>query len=201
MIVRFIFVFSIEIRVQLMTHRKRIFAISGSTKSSSSNSSVLEFIAKEHANLFDVEIDIGLDKLPHFNPDLDNENVQEEVKVFRNSIEAADAVIICTPEYVFSLPGCLKNAIEWTVSTIVFSDKPVAIIVAAASGEKAFESLDLIMNTIEAKVTEGSKLLLQGVKGKIGKDGEITDQDIMKKIDLLVNSLYDSIEINQIDKD
>lgn len=184
-----------------MIKRKKIFAISGSTKSGSSNASVLEFIAKEYENLFDVEIDKGVDKLPHFNPDLDNENVQEEVRIFRNNIAEADAVIICTPEYVFSLPGCLKNAIEWTVSTTVFSNKPVAIIVAAASGEMAFESLDLIMNTIEAKVAEGSKLLIKGVKGKIDRNGEIVDQDVVKKIESLIRSLDSSIQTIQINKD
>ena len=67
---------------------------------------------------------------------------------FRKSIEEADAVLICTPEYVFSLPGILKNALEWTVSTTVFSDKPTALLTASSSGEKAHESLLLVMKTL-----------------------------------------------------
>ncbi|WP_363317949.1 NAD(P)H-dependent oxidoreductase [uncultured Algibacter sp.] len=43
---------------------------------------------------------------------------------FRNKIENADGIVICTPEYVFSIPSGLKNTIEWCVSTNAFSNKP-----------------------------------------------------------------------------
>ncbi len=140
-----------------------------------------------------IEIFDGIDKLPHFNPDLDNDNVPQVVKDFREKIKIVDAVIICTPEYVFSLPGSLKNAIEWNVSTTLFSNKPVAIIVASASGEKAFESLDLVITTIESRIAEKSKLLIQGANGKIGKNGEIAVVHIAQQIDILVDSVINSI--------
>ena len=107
-----------------------------------------------------------ISQLPFFNPDLDNERVPVVVIDFLSLLAEADAVIICTPEYVFSLPGALKNALEWTVSSSGFSGKPVALIVAAAGGEKAFESLQLIMKTIEATFDESTTLLIQGAKAK-----------------------------------
>lgn len=174
--------------------KKKIFAISGSTRKNSSNESILKFIQDKLAPAIDLEIFDGIDKLPHFNPDLDNENVPQAVKNFRESIQQADGVVICTPEYIFGLPGSLKNAIDWNVSTTVFSNKPVAIIVASASGKMAFESLDLIMTTIESKITEGSKLLINGAKGKIGKDGEIKDAETAKQIERLAESLVGSID-------
>jgi NAD(P)H-dependent FMN reductase len=91
-------------------------------------------------------------------------------------IEGAAGVIICTPEYVFSLPGILKNAIEWTVATTVFQDKPLAMIVASLSGEKAFESLDLIMTTVGAKMTPTSKLLITGAYSKLNKASNTLDE-------------------------
>lgn len=158
--------------------------------------SILKFIAEEYKEQIDLSVFNGIDKLPHFNPDLDNEHLPKSVKDFRNQIESADGVIICTPEYVFSLPGSLKNAIEWNVSTTLFSNKPLAIIVASASGEKAFESLDLIMTTIEANMSDHAKLLIRGAKGKIGKDEIISDKDTLHSIDLLIKSLIESIEVN-----
>lgn len=144
--------------------------------------------------MLDVEIFGGIDKLPHFNPDLDQENLPVLIKDFRNRFQMAAGVPIYTSEYVFSLAGSLKKAIEWNVSTTNFSNKPVAIIVAAASGEKAFESLALVLTTIEARILEQSKLLIKGAKGKVGMDGVIQDQDTIASIKALVESFIKSIQ-------
>lgn len=175
-----------------MSGKKNIFAISGSTRKGSSNETILQYIAEAFRDEFSLEIYEGIDHLPHFNPDLDRDNPPAEVVQFRERIAAADGVIICTPEYVFSLPGSLKNAIEWCVSTTVFSHKPVSIIVASASGEKAFESLELVMKTIETKIVDGAKLLIRGAKGKIGKDGTI-DEGTARQIKHLGQSLLECI--------
>ena len=136
---------------------------------------------------WDMEIFSDLALLPHFNPDMDKEgSVPEMVEEFRSKIHQSDGVLICTPEYVFSLPGSLKNAIEWTVSTTVFSDKPVAVITASSSGIKAHESLLLIMETIVAKLSSKSQLLISGVRAKLSKDGQITDEETLIKIKELV---------------
>jgi NAD(P)H-dependent FMN reductase len=132
------------------------------------------------------QYDISL--LPFFNPDLDNEGAPQAVTDFRDQIRRADAVIICTPEYVYSLPGVLKNALEWTVSSSSFSSRPVALIVAATGGEKAYESLQLIMRTIEARFEEDTCLLLQGAKAKIA------DTDLREKLKRLFDSLLNAID-------
>lgn len=177
-----------------MKGKKNILAISGSTKKNSSNNAVLEFIAESFKTVLNVKIYDGIDKLPHFNPDLDDENSPAIINGLRNEIRTADGILICTPEYVFSLPGSLKNVLEWTVSATVFSGKPLAFIVAAASGEKAFESLDLVLTTIESNMARDSKLLIKGIKGKIGPGGEITDKPTTDKIKAVVQSLINSIE-------
>lgn len=173
--------------------KKKIFAISGSVRKSSSNENLLKFIAEKYSDELEVEIYEGIENLPHFSPDLDNENLPEAVANFREKINAADGVIVCTPEYVFSLPGSLKNALEWNVSTTVFSDKPTAIIVAAAHGVKALEALDLIMTTIQCKIADDAKLLIQGVKGKFNSEGEIIDTEVINKLDVLVRAFITSI--------
>ena len=113
--------------------------------------------------------------MPHFSPELSIGNTPKIILDFRERINRADGLLICTPEYVFSIPSGLKNAIEWCVSTMVFSNKPTALITASADGKKGHEELQLIMKTVEAKFTEQTTLLIQGIKGKINEQGIITD--------------------------
>lgn len=170
---------------------KKIVAISGSTKKNSTSEKILKYITELFKETLEVEIFDSIDKLPHFNPEK-TDNPPQVVEDFRNLIRTADGVIVCTPEYVFSLPGSLKNAIEWTVSTTVFSKKPVATIVAAASGEKAFESINLILTTIESILPKDSRLLIKGAKGKIS-DTEM-NEETAEEIEKIVKSLFASIE-------
>ncbi|RYJ38429.1 NADPH-dependent FMN reductase [Flavobacterium anhuiense] len=124
-----------------------------------------------------MEIFEDLERLPHFNPDLDTDNPPQEIISFRNKIISADGVIICTPEYVFSLPGSLKNALEWCVSTTIFSNKKTGLITASASGEMGHEQLMLLMKTLEAKFDETAQLLIQGVRAKVNAEGEIVSEE------------------------
>ncbi len=168
--------------------RPIILAICGSTRAASANLSILRHTAASAADVFDIEIFTGLASLPHFNPDEDGERAPQIIQDFRAKISAADAVLICTPEYVFSLPGALKNALEWCVSTTVFSGKPVACITAAAHGAKAHEALLMILRTIEARVDDAHTLLIQGAKGKVSNSGEVTDEKTRQALETLMHS-------------
>ncbi|MBS1603303.1 MAG: NAD(P)H-dependent oxidoreductase [Bacteroidetes bacterium] len=162
-----------------------ILAISASTRKTSVNNAILRHIQTNH----DIIIYEGLTTLPYFNPDLtDPENLPVPVRNFLSLIEKADGVIICTPEYVFSLPGILKNAIEWCVSGTVFQDKPLAMIVASLSGRKAFESLDMVMTTVGARANPGTKLLISGAYSKLDKTTHTLDKHTITLLDELMNS-------------
>jgi chromate reductase len=166
-----------------MTSTKiKILAISGSTRSNSSNFKILKYISNCLKPSFEIEIFEDLESLPHFNPDLDTDNPPQEITSFRNKIRDADGVIICTPEYVFSLPGSLKNALEWCVSTTIFSNKNTGLITASASGEMGHEQLLLIMKTLEAKFDDRTQLLIQGVRGKVNAEGEIVSDQTAKSL-------------------
>ncbi len=167
--------------------KAKILAISGSTRSNSSNLAILKYISELTSGIFEVTIFERLTEIPHFNPDL-TDNPPTEVIAFRNQISEADGIIICTPEYVFSMPGSLKNALEWCVSTTIFSKKPVGLITASASGEKGHEQLLLIMKTIEAKFDHETQLLIQGVRGKINENGKIVDETTKENLRKLVQS-------------
>lgn len=139
------------------------------------------------SEIYEIKIFEELSEIPHFNPDF-TDNAPVEVINFRNEISNADAVLICTPEYVFSLPGSLKNALEWCVSTTVFSNKQVGLITASASGEKGHEELILVMKTILAKFNDDNTLLIQGIRGKINEAGDIIDKDTLKNLKKFINS-------------
>lgn len=168
--------------------KNKIFAITGSTRKNSSNFKILKFISEKINNQFEIEIFEDLEEIPHFNPDLDNEFPPEKVISFRNKIVQADGILICTPEYVFSLPGSLKNALEWCVSTTIFSNKKAGLITASASGEMGHEQLLLIMKTLEANFEESNQLLIQGVRGKIDETGKIVNLQTLESLQLFINN-------------
>lgn len=168
--------------------KKNILAIIGSASTNSTNLKLVETIARLTKNEFNVTIYNELKKLPHFDPELSTDNPPKEILEFRQSIEEADGIIISTPEYVFSIPSGLKNAIEWCISTIIFSDKPTGLITASASGEKGHEELQLIMKTAMAKFTNETTLLIHGVKGKFNAQGNVSDEETKKQLGYFIKA-------------
>jgi chromate reductase, NAD(P)H dehydrogenase (quinone) len=111
----------------------KILAISGSLRSSSSNTTILRALIKfvpEHTNISIYE---GIGNLPHYNPELDNGIVLDAVEDWRDRLKEADAIIFCTPEYAHSVPGALKNALDWIVSSGEFMPKHTSVISASPS--------------------------------------------------------------------
>lgn len=162
---------------------KTIFAIIGSASENSTNQRLVEFLADSTKDQFNWIIFSKLKSLPHFDPELSVNNPPQEIIAFRKQIEQADGILICTPEYVFSIPSGLKNAIEWCVSTTVFSDKPTGLITASAQGEKGHEELQLILKTVMAKFHNETTLLISGIKSKLDNDGRITDPETLHKLE------------------
>lgn len=177
------------------SNKKKILALSGSIRKESSNEKLLGYLANQYKDVVDIVLYPTLEVLPHFNPDHASTNVPSVVQDFIAQIEQADAVLICTPEYVFSLPGVLKNALEWTVATTVFSDKPCAFIVASSLGDKAFEALDLILKTlIQKEIQPELKVLIQGIRSKITSAEQVLDAETSKDLSVLINTLLDTID-------
>lgn len=135
----------------------------------------------------------GLDQLPHFNPDLDNETPPAEIFKWRQQLKVADAILICTPEYAFGVPGSLKNALDWTVSSGDFVDKPTALITASSVGSNGHAALLLTLGAISAKVADDAKLLIPFVRTKVSADGSITDAEVLASFDKVLNALVSSI--------
>jgi NAD(P)H-dependent FMN reductase len=174
-----------------MTNKINLLAICGSTRKSSSNHHLIKAITDLSADIFSVRLFDGLTAIPHFNPDLDMnpDAAPEAVKYFREQLHHAHAVLICTPEYAIGVPGTLKNAIDWTVSSMHFSKKPVALITAGTSGHKAHQSLLGTLLIIESRISTDTQLVIPGVKTKVTDNGTITDDITLTSTRKLIQSL------------
>ena len=168
---------------------KNVVALIGSAATSSANHILIHYIRSEAKDIFQVIVYDKLKTLPHFDPDQSLEHTPSEIADLRNLIHNADGIIISTPEYVFSIPSGLKNALEWCVATTVFSGKPLGIITAPTSGLKGHEELKLIMRTLMATFTPETTLLIQGIKGKIDAHGDIIDVQTKESIQHFTKAL------------
>ena len=168
--------------------RKKIFAISGSTREKSTNLNLIYAIKELAKDIFDIEIFNEIANLPQFNPDLDIDPAPQTISVFRKKVKQAGGVLICTPEYAMGVPGTLKNAIDWTVSSAEFSKKPVALITASSMGEKAHTSLLETLKIIECNITNDTQLLISFAQTKINSDAMITDNVTLEQVKKLIFS-------------
>ena len=172
----------------------KILGISGSIRKESSNIDLIHAIAEMFSDEANVILFQKIGGIPHFNPDLDNENPPNEVSEFRKQLQSVDGILICTPEYAMGVPGTLKNALDWTVSSMEFSRKPVALITASSSGIKAHQSLLETLKVIESDIPESSQLLISFVKTKI-KGGKIIDAYTLELVKKVVQSLINTIRL------
>jgi chromate reductase, NAD(P)H dehydrogenase (quinone) len=130
----------------------KILAISGSVRARSTNTEVLKAAGLVAPPSVRVELYTDLTTLPHFNPDLDDEGMDSPPAVaeLRDAVGAADGLLICTPEYAHGLPGVLKNALDWLVSSPAIVGKPVAILNASPRSTHAVASLAETLRTMSA---------------------------------------------------
>jgi chromate reductase len=113
-----------------------ILGISGSLQARSSNRALLEAARDLAGDGTSVSEYRGVERLPHFNPDLDRDGAPATVVDFRALVRDADGVLIASPEYAFGVPGALKDALDWLVGSGDLYGKPVAVLSAAPSAER-----------------------------------------------------------------
>ena len=174
--------------------KKTVLAISGSTRQTSTNHSLIRAIAALSAEELHVIIYNGIANLPHFNPDHDENNVASEVADFKQQLNNAAGIINCTPEYAHGVVGTLKNAIDWTVSTAEFSQKPTMLITASTDGRFAHQALLETLKVIEAKNVENLQLVIQFAKTKISSDNKITDEKTFADVKALVAAFISTMK-------
>ncbi|SMC20472.1 NAD(P)H-dependent FMN reductase [Andreprevotia lacus DSM 23236] len=157
-----------------------ILTVCGSLRAASYNRGVLRALhglAPAGVTLLDYT---GLAHLPPFNPDHDADTVPAAVRDWRAALAGADAVLIASPEYAFGVPGALKNALDWVVSSGEFVDKPTAVVTASSSsagGDKCNAALVQTLRVMSAVVDENAILTIAQVAKRFSLQGEILDPE------------------------
>jgi len=166
-----------------------ILAISGSLRSRSTNTAVLEAAARLAPDGTSVRIWQGLGELPPFNPDLDVPTPPPAVEAFRAELRAADAVIICSPEYAHGVSGVIKNALDWLVGSGELMEKPVALINATPYASIAHAALAETLRTMSAVVVEEASVTLPIYSGKPDAAAMIASPEISEALKVAVAAL------------
>ena len=172
----------------------KIVAVSGSLRANSSNAALLRAAERVAPDGVEVVWYDGIGRLPHFNPDLDEEGSvpPPEVQALRDLFIAADALLISSPEYAHGVPGALKNMLDWLVSTGELVGKPVALLNASPSGGRFAQAAILeTLRTMNWRVIEEACLLEPFVKTKI--TGELTDEESLRTLRNAVAALVVTI--------
>jgi chromate reductase, NAD(P)H dehydrogenase (quinone) len=171
----------------------KILGFAGSLRKDSYNRSLLraalELVPK------DAELEVfDLEGIPVFNQDLEDQP-PEKVKEFKAKIRNADAVLIATPEYNYSIPGVLKNAIDCASRPYgdnAFEHKPIAIMgasVGMAGSARAQYHLRQCFVFLTCFALNQPEVMVPFAQDKIDKDGKVTDQKTREKIRELLEAL------------
>lgn len=165
----------------------QVLAISGSLRSESYNTSLLRALAEEAPPGVSVELWSGLKQIPAYDADEDLTPGPAPVEELRDAVAQADAVIFATPEYNSSLPGALKNALDWAsrpFATHSFRNKPVAVLASSAGafgGIWAQAELRKVLGAMGARVTE-VEVAVGHVAEKFNPDGELVDPAVRQQL-------------------
>jgi chromate reductase len=171
----------------------RILGISGSLRRGSHNRRLLRAAGDALPPGVDLVEWEGLAGLPAFDEDLES-TPPEPVQEFLDAVEDADALLIATPEYNASLPGALKNAIDWASRPFpdnVLRDKPSAVIGASTGLFGAVWAQAEVRKTLKASgahVLE-SELPVGMADGAFSEDGGLADPDLAARLHDVVSDL------------
>jgi chromate reductase len=170
-----------------------IIGFAGSLRKDSYNKALLraavELVPKDaKLEIFDLE------GIPPFNQDLE-EKMPRRVKEFKAKIKAADAILIATPEHNYSVPGVLKNAIDWASRPYgdnSFEGKPAAIMSSSPGilgGARAQYHLRQVLVSLNVHAINRPEVIIASADEKVDENGNLTDEKARKKIGQLLESL------------
>ena len=169
-----------------------LLGICGALRAASTNRLLLAECRRAFGDAIHTEANL---RLPLYDGDLEEtDGIPPEVQTLADQIAAADAIVICTPEYNKALPGVLKNALDWVSRTkgAPWQDKPVAILSAAAGragGERSQYSLRLCLTPFRPRLITGPEVLVANSGAAFDDQGHLTDPRTLKTLTELMTLL------------
>jgi chromate reductase, NAD(P)H dehydrogenase (quinone) len=157
-----------------------ILAISGSLRSGSHNTALLREAARLAPAGVEVEVCDGLAELPPYDQDAEDAGAPAAVARVRARVAAADAILFATPEYNGSIPGVLKNAVDWLSRphrACPLGGKPVAVVGASTGAYGAMwaqADLRKVLAHAGARVLDTPAVVLPRAHERFGPDGRLT---------------------------
>jgi chromate reductase len=179
----------------------RILGISGSLRRDSHNTSLLRAAAEAAGPDIEFVLYDGLKQIPPYDEDDDVDPRPESVARLNEAIAAADAVFFSTPEYNSSIPGHLKNAIDWVsrpVATNALRNKPVAVVGASTGGFGAVwaqAELRKVLAAVGARVLD-LELPVPHAHTRF-EDGGLTDDEIRARLEEAIEALADAAQARE----
>jgi chromate reductase len=170
-----------------------ILGFAGSLRQGSYNRALLRLVVELVPNSAKLEV-FELDGIPLFNQDLES-SPPEKVKEFKRKIKAADALLIVTPEYNYSVPGVLKNAIDWASRPYgdnAFEGKPVAMMSASIGmlgGARAQYHLRQSLVFLNMHPVNKPEVFVNFASQKFDDKGRLLDEKTKELIGELLNNL------------
>jgi chromate reductase len=172
----------------------RVLAVSGSLRRDSHNTQLLRAAIEAAPEGVEVELWEGLRDVPLYDQDLDTADEIESVRRLREAWGSADAILFSTPEYNGSVPGVLKNAIDWAsrpVRESALTNKTVSVI-GASNGQFgamwAQADLRKILGTAGARVV-GDELPVARASSKFDAEGRLLDAELFERLRLVLETL------------
>ncbi|TDD77731.1 NADPH-dependent oxidoreductase [Actinomadura darangshiensis] len=165
----------------------KVLMICGSLRKGSTNEAALRTALAVAPAGLDGTLYTGMGDLPHFNPDDDRDPLDPVVADLRAAIGAADALLICTPEYAGALPGSFKNLLDWTIGGGEIYEKPVAWLNAASpaaptGGGDAHASLRKVLGYASAAIIEDACARIPVTRPDVGEDGLVRTAEPRERI-------------------
>jgi chromate reductase len=175
----------------------RVLAISGSLRAASHNTALLRAAAELAPEGVELELYQGLDRLPPYNEDDDGDEPAPEVRRLREAIKSADAVLMATPEYNGSMPGQIKNAVDWGSRPYgqrsALFGKPAAVIGASVTDYGAVWAQDHLRRALGiagARVLD-VELPVSKATERFDEDGVLIDLELRDRLAEIVAELVE----------
>lgn len=164
----------------------KVAALAGSIRKDSYNKMLLNAAIKHAPENMEFEI-LNIDDIPLFNQDDLDKLIPEQVVLLKEQIKEADALLIATPEYNHSIPGVLKNAIDWAsrpLHTYPFNGKPLGIMGASTGIAGSLRAqLHLRQILFVSNDMRTPELIVQLAQNKFDSEGNLTDEPLKEHIE------------------